>query len=100
MLFLKPLVAPPVSRGFPVGQLYDYMLSADWDKIYPEICKDCPLPTPKKDFCLGPPFFMHRLDFEELVQWWMRYTVEVTERWGEFISEMGGWALGMARIGL
>ena len=37
MIFLKPLDFPPVTLGKPAGQYYDYLVSEDWDRVYPEM---------------------------------------------------------------
>eukprot|EP01061_Rhynchopus_euleeides_P005683 TRINITY_DN14889_c0_g1_i1.p1 TRINITY_DN14889_c0_g1~~TRINITY_DN14889_c0_g1_i1.p1 ORF type:complete len:606 (+),score=167.05 TRINITY_DN14889_c0_g1_i1:62-1819(+) len=100
MIFLKPLAYPPVSLGKPVGQYYDYLISEDWDRVYPDICKSCPPLQHKPDYCPGPPHLMHKKDWGDLVQWWLRYTVEARKKWGKWVSEMAGMSIGLARLGL
>ncbi|KAJ9460790.1 hypothetical protein DIPPA_18221 [Diplonema papillatum] len=108
MVFTRPLMfhiegdGLIVEKGRPVGQYYDYLVSQDWHKHYKKICPE-PICGPlgnKKDFAPGPPHLMHRLDWEELAPWWVRYTVGARKWWGQWTSEMAGMSIGMARLGL
>ncbi|KAJ9471680.1 hypothetical protein DIPPA_13190 [Diplonema papillatum] len=100
MIFLKPLVYEGVALGHPVGQHYDYLISEDWHKVFKDICTDCAPLTGKRDFCPGPPHMMHRTDWGNLVQWWLRYTVEARKLWGKWVAEMAGMSIGLAKLNL
>ena len=101
MIFMKPLYFPSVSLGNPAGQYYDYLISEDWDKQYDSICPDCqPLGDTKKDFCPGPPHIMHTRDWNNLGQYWLRFTVEARKKWGKWVAEMAGMSIGLAKLNL
>eukprot|EP00659_Diplonema_papillatum_P000130 gene130-200_t len=77
MIFLKPLVYEGVALGHPVGQHYDYLISEDWHKVFKDMT-----------------------DWGNLVQWWLRYTVEARKLWGKWVAEMAGMSIGLAKLNL
>ena len=43
---------------------------------------------------------MHRKDWGDLTQWWLRYTVEARKKWGKWVAEMAGMSIALSRLGL